>query len=137
MQSPSSWRGCDGSNTGATTRPASRFWARIGAGAPCARVGQGKDARGGPRATPLRGTWALRIRAGRPTAFRPPRNAHPHVSRDGIAIVHNGIIENHEALRAGLMELGYKFDSETDTEVIAHRIHHHLANSAGSVRGGA
>jgi glucosamine--fructose-6-phosphate aminotransferase (isomerizing) len=57
-------------------------------------------------------------------------NAHPHVSRDGIAIVHNGIIENHEALRAGLLDLGYTFDSETDTEVIAHRIHHHLANSA-------
>jgi glucosamine--fructose-6-phosphate aminotransferase (isomerizing) len=59
------------------------------------------------------------------------RNAHPHVSRDGIAIVHNGIIENHEALRAGLIELGYGFDSETDTEVIAHRIHHHwLASSS-------
>src|ERR1700749_687061 len=43
------------------------------------------------------------------------RNAHPHVSRDGIAIVHNGIIENHEMLRAGLLELGYSFDSETDT----------------------
>ncbi|MGO9635774.1 MAG: glutamine--fructose-6-phosphate transaminase (isomerizing) [Steroidobacteraceae bacterium] len=58
-------------------------------------------------------------------------NAHPHVSRDGIAIVHNGIIENHEALRAGLTDLGYTFTSETDTEVVAHRIHHHLANSAG------
>src|SRR5450631_869817 len=58
------------------------------------------------------------------------RNAHPHVSRDGIAIVHNGIIENHEALRAGLIDLGYSFDSETDTEVIAHRIHHHLTGSA-------
>jgi glucosamine--fructose-6-phosphate aminotransferase (isomerizing) len=56
-------------------------------------------------------------------------NAHPHVSRDGIAIVHNGIIENHEALRAGLIDLGYSFDSETDTEVIAHRIHHHLTDS--------
>ena len=58
-------------------------------------------------------------------------NAHPHVSRDGIAIVHNGIIENHEALRAGLTDLGYTFSSETDTEVIAHRIHHHLEKSAG------
>jgi glutamine---fructose-6-phosphate transaminase (isomerizing) len=57
------------------------------------------------------------------------RNAHPHISRDGIAIVHNGIIENHEALRAGLIDLGYGFDSETDTEVIGHRIHHHLADS--------
>src|ERR1700758_1874564 len=47
-------------------------------------------------------------------------NAHPHLSRDGIAVVHNGIIENHEALRAGLIDLGYEFISETDTEVIAH-----------------
>ena len=56
-------------------------------------------------------------------------NAHPHVSRDGVAIVHNGIIENHEALRAELKTLGYAFTSETDTEVIAHRIHHHLGSS--------
>src|SRR5450631_3930430 len=57
-------------------------------------------------------------------------NAHPHISRDGIAIVHNGIIENHEALRADLKGLGYIFTSETDTEVIAHRIHHHLGATA-------
>src|ERR1700722_3926223 len=56
-------------------------------------------------------------------------NAHPHISRDGIAIVHNGIIENHEVLRADLKGLGYSFTSETDTEVIAHRIHHHLGAS--------
>src|SRR5690349_22854905 len=54
------------------------------------------------------------------------RNAHPHISRDGLAIVHNGIIENHEELRAELQRAGYQFSSETDTEVIAHRIHHHL-----------
>jgi glucosamine--fructose-6-phosphate aminotransferase (isomerizing) len=53
------------------------------------------------------------------------RNAHPHISRDGIAIVHNGIIENHEELREELTKLGYQFTSETDTEVIAHRIHFH------------
>ncbi len=55
------------------------------------------------------------------------RNAHPHISHDGLAIVHNGIIENHEELRADLEKAGYKFTSETDTEVIAHRVHHHLA----------
>ncbi len=55
------------------------------------------------------------------------RNAHPHVSHDGLAIVHNGIIENHEELRDDLKKLGYTFTSETDTEVIAHRVHHHLA----------
>src|ERR1700761_6481302 len=54
------------------------------------------------------------------------RNAHPHVSHDGLAIVHNGIIENHSELRADLTQLGYKFMSETDTEVIAHRIHYHM-----------
>jgi glucosamine--fructose-6-phosphate aminotransferase (isomerizing) len=54
------------------------------------------------------------------------RNAHPHISRDGLAIVHNGIIENHDELRAELRASGYQFTSETDTEVIAHRIHHHL-----------
>jgi glucosamine--fructose-6-phosphate aminotransferase (isomerizing) len=54
------------------------------------------------------------------------RNAHPHVSHHGLAIVHNGIIENHVELRSDLEQLGYKFMSETDTEVIAHRIHYHL-----------
>ncbi|HUA23483.1 MAG TPA: glutamine--fructose-6-phosphate transaminase (isomerizing), partial [Steroidobacteraceae bacterium] len=54
------------------------------------------------------------------------RNAHPHVSLDGLAIVHNGIIENHEELREDLERRGYEFSSETDTEVVAHRIHHHL-----------
>ena len=54
------------------------------------------------------------------------RNAHPHISQDGLAIVHNGIIENHEELRTELTKQGYHFTSETDTEVIAHRIHHHM-----------
>jgi len=54
------------------------------------------------------------------------KNAHPHISHDGLAIVHNGIIENHEQLRDDLKALGYTFTSDTDTEVIAHRIHYHL-----------
>ncbi|MGD9842914.1 MAG: glutamine--fructose-6-phosphate transaminase (isomerizing) [Steroidobacteraceae bacterium] len=61
------------------------------------------------------------------------RNAHPHISRDGIALVHNGIIENHDALRTELLQLGYQFESETDTEVIAHRIHHHMGKFAGNL----
>ena len=52
-------------------------------------------------------------------------NAHPHVSRDEIAVVHNGIIENHEAKREQLKKLGYVFESQTDTEVIAHLVHHY------------
>ena len=54
------------------------------------------------------------------------RNAHPHISRDGLALVHNGIIENHEELRQELKRIGYVFTSETDSEVVAHRIHYHL-----------
>jgi glucosamine--fructose-6-phosphate aminotransferase (isomerizing) len=59
------------------------------------------------------------------------RNAHPHISRDGLALVHNGIIENHEELRAELKRVGYVFTSETDTEVVAHRIHYHLQRQGG------
>ena len=50
-------------------------------------------------------------------------NAHPIVSRGEIAVVHNGIIENHEALREELQQAGYRFESQTDTEVIAHLVH--------------
>ncbi|MGO3128191.1 MAG: glutamine--fructose-6-phosphate transaminase (isomerizing) [Luteimonas sp.] len=52
-------------------------------------------------------------------------NAHPHISHDSLALVHNGIIENHEFQRERLTQLGYVFESQTDTEVIAHLIHHH------------
>ena len=50
------------------------------------------------------------------------QNAHPHVSIDQVAVVHNGIIENHDHLRTTLKQDGYVFTSETDTEVIVHRI---------------
>ncbi|MDC7709067.1 glutamine--fructose-6-phosphate transaminase (isomerizing) [Vogesella indigofera] len=50
-------------------------------------------------------------------------NAHPHVSHGLIAVVHNGIIENHEQKRAELKAAGYVFESQTDTEVIAHLVH--------------
>ncbi|MDG1463263.1 MAG: glutamine--fructose-6-phosphate transaminase (isomerizing) [Gammaproteobacteria bacterium] len=53
-------------------------------------------------------------------------NAHPHMSNSSVAIVHNGIIENHELLKAQLIEAGYEFSSDTDTEVIAHLIHQRL-----------
>ena len=51
------------------------------------------------------------------------QNAHPHISNGLIAVVHNGIIENYESLRAALKAAGYVFTSETDTEVIAHLVH--------------
>ncbi len=54
------------------------------------------------------------------------KNAHPHLSKNDIAVVHNGIIENYSQLRELLEQQGYEFHSETDTEVIAHQIHYHL-----------
>jgi glutamine---fructose-6-phosphate transaminase (isomerizing) len=65
--------------------------------------------------------WATH---GAPTTY----NAHPHISNDAIALVHNGIIENYEELRSKLLKKGFKFKSDTDTEVIAHMIYEHLQN---------
>ncbi|MBO9470683.1 glutamine--fructose-6-phosphate transaminase (isomerizing) [Endozoicomonas sp. G2_2] len=64
-------------------------------------------------------------------------NAHPHVSTERVAVVHNGIIENFEPLRARLVDQGYEFTSQTDTEVIAHLVDSHLGTGtdlAGAVR---
>ncbi len=57
------------------------------------------------------------------------QNAHPHISDGLIAVVHNGIIENYEVLRAELKAAGYEFTSETDTEVIAHLVHQQYVSS--------
>ncbi|HET8731384.1 MAG TPA: glutamine--fructose-6-phosphate transaminase (isomerizing) [Moraxellaceae bacterium] len=56
-------------------------------------------------------------------------NAHPHVSGGLIAVVHNGIIENHDEKRDELRKLGYEFTSQTDTEVIAHLVHRYYEKS--------
>ena len=61
-------------------------------------------------------------------------NAHPHHSNGEVFVVHNGIIENHQELRTTLLALGYEFESETDTEVIAHLVHAKL-EEAGSLSG--
>ena len=57
-------------------------------------------------------------------------NAHPHTSGDEVAVVHNGIIENYEVLREQLKARGYVFQTQTDTEVIAHLVHAHWHGAA-------
>src|SRR6185369_10868896 len=59
-------------------------------------------------------------------------NAHPHIS-GYISVVHNGIIENHEAMRAELMAAGYCFTSDTDSEVIAHLVRHEVETGGGGL----
>ncbi|MBJ9974444.1 glutamine--fructose-6-phosphate transaminase (isomerizing) [Pseudomonas sp. S75] len=90
------------------------------------RIGKVAELEAAVNAEPLNGhlgiahtRWATH---GAPTEH----NAHPHFSGQEVAVVHNGIIENHEALREELKELGYVFASQTDTEVIVHLIHHTL-----------
>ena len=57
-------------------------------------------------------------------------NAHPHICNNSVALVHNGIIENHDELRAKQIKQGYAFTSETDTETVVHEVYHQLEKSS-------
>lgn len=81
-------------------------------------VGQDKLVRGGIGIAHTR--WATH---GKPDT----RNAHPHICRGAVAVVHNGIIENYETLKARQLKAGYDFTSDTDTEVIVHQIYDYVS----------
>jgi glucosamine--fructose-6-phosphate aminotransferase (isomerizing) len=83
------------------------------------------------RATPLHGRTGIAHTRWATHGAPNEANAHPHVSRDSVAVVHNGIIENHVELRAELKEAGYEFTSDTDTEVVAHLVHKLVAEGKG------
>lgn len=75
---------------------------------------------------PLSGTLAIAHTRWATHGVPSENNAHPHVSNDSVAVVHNGIIENYQSIKQSQKQQGYVFESETDTEVVAHAIHSHL-----------
>ena len=101
------------------------------------RVGKVQELQNALDETPVRGGTGISHTRWATHGVPNETNAHPHVSGDAIALVHNGIIENYEELRTELKDKGYEFASETDTEVVAHRIHYNLQRAddfIGAVR---
>lgn len=90
------------------------------------RVGKVKELQTALDETPVHGSTGISHTRWATHGVPNETNAHPHVSSDEVAIVHNGIIENYEELREDLKKHNYKFTSDTDTEVVAHRIHFNL-----------
>jgi glucosamine--fructose-6-phosphate aminotransferase (isomerizing) len=90
------------------------------------RKGKIRELEAGLRETPANGLVGIAHTRWATHGVPSERNAHPHLCRESVAVVHNGIIENHEALRFKLESKGYEFESETDTETIVHQIHEFL-----------
>ncbi len=90
------------------------------------RVGKVQELQNALEETPIHGQIGISHTRWATHGVPNESNAHPHVSGADIAIVHNGIIENYEELRTELQQKGYVFNTDTDTEVIAHRIAMHL-----------
>lgn len=97
------------------------------------RLGKVQELKNALDLDPVRGTIGISHTRWATHGAPSEANAHPHMSQDSIAIVHNGIIENYEELREDLKSQGYEFESETDTEVVVHRIHHHLKKTGDLV----
>jgi glucosamine--fructose-6-phosphate aminotransferase (isomerizing) len=89
-------------------------------------VGKVKTLEGSLREIPVFGSLGIAHTRWATHGEPSERNAHPHVSNNSVAVVHNGIIENYQELKAYLLTEGYRFESDTDTEVIAHLIDFHL-----------
>jgi glucosamine--fructose-6-phosphate aminotransferase (isomerizing) len=93
------------------------------------RVGKVRELQSALDATPISGVMGISHTRWATHGVPNEANAHPHMSGEDIAIVHNGIIENYAELREDLQHKGYEFISDTDTEVVAHRIAYHLKST--------
>jgi len=93
------------------------------------RLGKVRELQSALDETPIRGVCGISHTRWATHGMPSERNAHPHMSNSDVAIVHNGIIENYEELRDDLKKSGYEFSSETDTEIVSHRIHQYLKES--------
>ncbi|MEH6344629.1 MAG: glutamine--fructose-6-phosphate transaminase (isomerizing) [Bermanella sp.] len=96
----------------------------------CRRMGKVKELEAGIKAAPFSGNTGIAHTRWATHGVPSEQNSHPHMSGERLVIVHNGIIENHEALRFELQGAGYEFLSQTDTEVIVHLIHQNLQKTS-------